>query len=549
MKRRKFIKKFISCCMAALAMAAAGCAQVSDEIPGDVSDDRELFTDISHVTDMTGNDSGQAVINPDLSDIFGEEAEAVGGEIENGEETERSPVSEPMTDISRITETVVPEAAEGEITEDTVAGSAAGTAARMSADISVQTSSETASTTTWADVTVVKIPKIRTTEETLAVTDNGEQYTEGGYYPTSGYYPLNFNEQKAVWFSYLEYDRLMRGKTREEFTSGLGTCFDNAAALGINTIYFQVRAYGDAYYRSDLFPTADRLTGDYDPLEIAVKEAHDRGLSIHAWVNPMRLMTDSQMAGVSEEYLIGQWYASESARGTIIVNHSGRWYLSPAYREAVSLICNGISEIVTGYNVDGVQIDDYFYPTTDEAFDKAAYESSGSTLPLADWRREIVTEMVRSIYSAVHSANPKAVFGISPSGNVANDRDQMYADVEKWLDEAGCCDYICPQIYYGFENDSLPFAAACDEWSGLIKRDDIKLVIGLAAYKSGLEDKYAGSGRYEWQEHTDILARQQQTANAYSAGVAFFRYDSLFLPDPAVAVSVTAELEGLRAMR
>lgn len=544
MKRKKFIKRFISGCMAALAMAAAGCAQVSDEIPGGVS---EVFSDVSNVTDMTGNDSGQAVINPDISDIFGEEAEAVGGEIE----TERPPVSESVAGISRVTEAVVPEVTVvhdvngDEITGDTVSG----TSVQTSADTSVQTSSETASTTTWANVTVVTIPKIQTTAETLTVTENGEQYTEGGYYPTSGYYPLNFNEQKALWFSYLEYDRLMRGKTREEFTSGLGACFDNAAALGINTIYFQVRAYGDAYYRSALFPTADRLTGDYDPLEIAVKEAHDRGLSIHAWVNPMRLMTDSQMGGVSEEYLIGQWYASESARGTIIVNHSGRWYLSPAYREAVSLICDGISEIVTGYNVDGVQIDDYFYPTTDEAFDKAAYESSGSTLLLADWRREIVTDMVRSIYSAVHSANPKAVFGISPSGNVANDRDQMYADVERWLSEAGCCDYICPQIYYGFENDSLPFAAACDEWAGLIKRDDIKLVIGLAAYKSGLEDKYAGSGRYEWQEHTDILARQQQTANAYSAGVAFFRYDSLFLPDPAVAVSVTAELEALRAMQ
>lgn len=557
MVRRKFpgaVKGFLCGCIGAVFIAASGCTAVSDDIPGEeLLSDGEMFTDtFTYGGDLTETGNVQnmqtmpampitpitaettAAQGTELSDIIKREAVPAGGEVETtGDITGSKALPEgdvtAVSDVGGITETAASESVSETFPE---------------------TVTQAVPETSRQEITIVTLPKRRTETETEAAdVKSGEvQDTEGGYYPTNGYYPLNFKEQRAVWFSYLEYDRLMRGKSREEFASGLGDCFDNAAALGINTVYFQVRAYGDAYYRSRLFPGADRLTGDYDPLEIAVKEAHDRGLSIHAWVNPMRLMTDAQMAGVSEEYPIGKWYASQSARGTVIVNHSGRWYLSPAYSEAVDLICDGISEIVTGYNVDGVQIDDYFYPTADEAFDKAAYEASGSPLPIADWRRETVTNMVKRIYSTVHSANPKAVFGISPSGNVASDRDEMYADVERWLGEAGCCDYICPQIYYGFENEAMPFAAVCDVWAGLIKRDDIKLVIGLAAYKSGLEDKYAGKGRYEWQEHSDILARQQQTASAYSAGVAFFRYDSLFLPDPAVAVNVTAEMETLRSV-
>lgn len=532
--KKKFRISSLKIFLISAVLAAAGCTRVSDEIPGGgITDSSTAETEAaSAVTSEKLSDTLPDVISrqESIADVT-----AVSGDMTAGMQTSpdssgdaaavstQSPIEPVLPDTPPVSEQTETSPAETLPTE----------------------------TSSMQQITRVPIPTLapavtETAEQTVTVSYTQESNTPGGYYPVSSYYPLNFKEQKAVWFSYLEYDRIMRGKSREEFTSALGDSFDNAFALGINTVYFQVRAYGDAYYRSSLFPTADRLDGDYDPLEIAVKEAHDRGLSIHAWVNPMRLMTDSQMGEVSENYLIGKWYSSEEARGTIIVNHAGRWYLSPAYSEAVSLICDGVREIVAGYNVDGVQIDDYFYPTEDEAFDKAAYTASGSSLSLADWRREQVTAMVKKIYSAVHSANPGAVFGISPSGNIASDRNTMYADVETWLSEAGCCDYICPQIYYGFENEAQPFETVCAAWRDLIKRDDISLVIGLAAYKSGLEDKYAGTGRYEWQESSDILARQCAAAKNHSAGVAFFRYDSLFLPEPSVSLSVTAELEALR---
>lgn len=520
------LKTALTGAAALMMLTSAGCTQVSDELPDTFPDSVPEGTQITSPTSSAEETSS-------LPDIISRETEI-------SQDTARtSPSASETAAVTTVSGTTLKETSEISETYISQETSAPETS-----------SSESPVTTELPRITRVPIPTLppadtENASETSA--DHTVQNTGEGYYPVNGYYPLNFKDQKAIWFSYLEYDRIMRGKSREEFTSALGDSFDNAAALGINTVYFQVRAYGDAYYRSALFPAADRLDGGYDPLETAVKLAHDKGLSIHAWINPMRLMTDTQMQGVSEDYPIGKWYRSESAKGTLIVNHSGRWYLSPAYSETVDLICDGVREIVTGYNVDGVQIDDYFYPTTDEGFDKAAYEASGTSLTLADWRRQTVSEMVKSIYDAVHSANPGAVFGISPSGNIASNRDAMYADTEKWLSEKGYCDYICPQLYYGFKNEAQPFETACSSWKNLIKCDDISLVIGLAAYKSGTEDKYAGTGRYEWQESTDILSRQCSTARAYSAGVAFFRYDSLFLPDPSVAPNVSAELEALRS--
>ena len=154
--------------------------------------------------------------------------------------------------------------------------------------------------------------------------------------------------------------------------------------------------------------------------------------------------------------------------------------------------------------------------------------------------------MVRQIYSAVHGANPQAVFGISPQGSTANDFNSLYADIYTWCKSTDCCDYICPQIYFGFENSSLPYAQTLDEWAKLVDGTNISLVAGLAAYKSGTEDNYAGSGKNEWINSTDILARQRALTDIYGAGYAFFRYDSLFLPSPSVSAYVNAELDNLK---
>ncbi|MDD6990619.1 MAG: family 10 glycosylhydrolase [Oscillospiraceae bacterium] len=526
------MKKILRSVTAAITAAAliCGCTQITDELP-----DSYYETDVISETEappLTFYTEPIVSKVPETSSISLSSAETVSFSESQSETEAISPVSETNTTIPAETET------ETETSSET-----ASETVFVPGTLPPETTSSV-SAATAPSITIVTIPTLpETTESTSAesVSSSAESY-----YPQSGYYPLNFDRQKAVWVSYLEYDRIMRGSDETQFTKALNACFDNIAALGCNTVYFQVRVYGDAYYRSSLFPKGDRLTGDYDPLEIAVKSAHDRGLSIHAWINPMRLMTDSQMKSYPDSYKIGQWYNDPAVNGKYIVNSSGRWYLNPAYAETVSLICDGISEIVTAYNVDGIQIDDYFYPTTDPSFDSAAYAASGTSLSLADWRRDNVTKMVKKMYEAVHSANPKALFGISPQGNTDNNYNDLYADIYTWVSTPGCCDYICPQIYFGFDNSALPYAETVDKWAGLVTSPDVKLVIGLAAYKSGTEDKYAGSGSSEWINSTDILARQRELTDIYNAGYAFFRYDSLFLPDPAVAASVNAELDNLR---
>jgi uncharacterized lipoprotein YddW (UPF0748 family) len=325
--------------------------------------------------------------------------------------------------------------------------------------------------------------------------------------------------------------------------------FDNIKGLGFNTVYMQVRAYGDAYYSSALYPSGEQYDGimggamAFDPLSVMVKSAHDRGLSIHAWINPMRLGDDTDIKNVSDSYLYKQWYNSDNRRGKMVVKSGNYWYLNPAYSDCINLISDGIAEILSNYNVDGVQIDDYFYPTTNASFDKSAYSSSGTSLSLSNWRYQNVNRMVKRLYDTVHSVMPDAVFGISPQGTVENNAPQ-YADVTLWCKTAGYCDYILPQVYMGFEHATAPYEELISTWSSLVKAPGVKLVIGLAPYKIGATDNWAGSGKNEWINNTNIISRQMASAEKLSnyGGVALYRYDSVFAPEQSVAAAVAAEV-------
>lgn len=374
-------------------------------------------------------------------------------------------------------------------------------------------------------------------------------------YGTNGYSALNYSEQKGIWISYLEYSSAMMNKSAKAFRSTIGGYFDNVKALSFNTVYVQVRAFGDAYYRSELFPTGDRYNGtigaklSYDPLEIMVEEAHSRNLSVHAWINPMRLMTDSQLKSLSDSYTIKKWYNDSEKCGKYIVKSDGRWYLNPAYPEVEKLISDGISEIVSGYDVDGIQIDDYFYPTTAASFDSAAYNASGTAKSLSSWRTDNINDMVKRMNKTVHSANPSVLFGISPQGSVDNNYDTLYADVKTWCRSSDYCDYILPQVYFGFDNAALPYEDTIALWSSMTSSGNVKLVIGLAGYKIGAADAYAGTnGKNEWINNSDIISRQMKAAKDLGnyGGVAIFRYGSIFEPESSVAKQVNTELANIK---
>ncbi len=464
------------------------------------------------------------------------------------------------TEITSVTE-ITSESSE---TASTISETAADeTSSAVSETESAETVREMSETPTETTKTVpeTEIPETTTTPktETSALTLQYESPYESelpetrpaASYGSRNYKALNFREQKGFWITYLEYMSILKNKSESSFAKSVGEYFDNISALGFNTVYVQVRAFGDAYYDSELFPAGEQYNGTigsgsgFDALGIMVKAAHERGLSVHAWVNPMRLMTSAQIENISDKYQIKNWY--DNKNGTYIVKSGDRWYLNPAYDEVTELIADGISEIVSGYDVDGVQIDDYFYPTAAADFDKAAYSASGTALSLSDWRLENVNKLVKKLYKAVHSANSTAVFGISPQGSVENDY-KAFADVRTWCSQSGYCDYILPQVYFGFENATLPYADVISEWSGMVKNSNVKLVIGLAAYKIGVTDNYAGAkGKNEWTENNDIISRQMKLAETLGnyGGVALYRYESVFAPASDVSKAVSKELENI----
>jgi uncharacterized lipoprotein YddW (UPF0748 family) len=376
-------------------------------------------------------------------------------------------------------------------------------------------------TTTTTVTTTTPPPETTTTTTTVATTTT---VTEPLILPVT-YNTLNYPEQKGVWISYLEYDRLLKGKSKAEFTENINTAFDNVVSIGFNTVYLQLRAFGDAYYSSDYFPQGDKSSG-FDPLPIMIKSAHDRGLSVHGWVNPMRLCTEAEMSGLENDIIYKNWYKSGTAD---IFKHDGRYYLNPDSDNAVNLIISGIAEIMAKYSVDGIQIDDYFYPDGNPSEAKKAR----------------VNRLVKAMYNTVHAANPDALFGISPQGNIENNT-ALSADVREWASNPGYCDYILPQVYYGFDNGYSPYLTMISDWSALCT--DVKLIIGLSPYKIGIYDTYATPGNSEWLENSDIIARQMSAAKSLPnySGVALFRYDSLFNPANSVAQSVNAEVENIK---
>ncbi len=345
---------------------------------------------------------------------------------------------------------------------------------------------------------------------------------------------------RAFWIPYMQVETLLSSGEPQACRAALAACFADVAATGANTVYFHVRANSDAYYDAAVFPphptTAALLAQGFDPLACAVEEAHAVGLKLHAWINPYRIGTDVSRA-----------------RAQAVFSHGERWYYAPHDAAAQALIVDGVREIVQKYAVDGVQFDDYFYPSgavdtqTPAAFEKdafAAYTQSGGRLTVGDWRRAHVSALMAACLNACHGREGCA-FGVSPSYDIRRCREEMYADVALWARTAGYVDYLCPQLYVGFEHEYAPFGGAVEMWQALPRDDTVALYAGLALYKTGLaEDAYAGSGRAEWASAQDILARQIALVRSYGwDGAALYSHQSLDNTDGRAADTVSREAD------
>ena len=184
--------------------------------------------------------------------------------------------------------------------------------------------------------------------------------------------------------------------------------------------------------------------------------------------------------------------------------------------------------------MDGIHLDDYFYPTTETAFDAAAFADAKAD-DLGAFRLEQVNAMVQQIYSTVKAASPAIQLSISPQGTMDGNYTKQYADVRRWGTETGYCDVLIPQLYYGFANETAPFAEALQTWTETVSSESVSLVIGIGTHKCGKEDTWAGSGSMEWCSEPTLPIRQAKLALETNGtdGVAVYDYETTFQPDTA----------------
>ena len=350
---------------------------------------------------------------------------------------------------------------------------------------------------------------------------------------------LPAGEWRAVWVSYLEW-AAMDFSTEDAFRAGVVQLLDNCTGLGLNTVLAQVRPFGDALYRSALFPWSHLCTGvqgkdpGFDPLDVLLQEAHTRGISVEAWVNPYRLRSSAAMP----PNLADSNLANTHPEWVCTVDEG--LYLNPAEPAAADYVVQGVAELVQNYAVDGIHFDDYFYPTTDESIDAAQFAASGAG-NLAAWRRENVTALVRAVHDTVKAADPTLRFGISPQGNPDNDENQQYSDVTGWLASGGgdaVVDYLCPQVYWGqgfaLHNGSTRFAFEniVPAWLAYPRAADVALYFGLGAYRVGVGDGGSNENSLSGWSTGRALADQVAFLREQGAGGwALYRYGSLFGPE------------------
>lgn len=319
----------------------------------------------------------------------------------------------------------------------------------------------------------------------------------------------------GVWINYNEIQNLIDDcDNQSQLNNKIISMLNEFRKYNINTIFLHSRAFDDCFYNSKLYPPSEYCVNDnnelkFDVLQSFIDCSKDFNIEIHAWVNPYRIRKDNKTDLINKNTLAGEWYAKNPQDQRLIITDNSIFY-NPAYIEVQKYVLSGIKEILENYSVDGIHIDDYFYPTTNDTIDIEIYNNyvkNGGKLSLTDFRRENVNSLITSIYSLVKSYNQDLCFSISPSADIEADYNSHYADVKLWASQKGYADFIIPQIYFGFQHETMPFETVLKEWLKL-KTNHCKIAIGLSIYKSGKIDNYAKSGSSEWLDNTNVLQRQ-----------------------------------------
>ena len=287
-------------------------------------------------------------------------------------------------------------------------------------------------------------------------------------------------EMRGAWIQCVNGQFLGMGTQKMQQT--LSYQLDELQKDGVNVIIFQVRPECDALYESSLEPWSRFLTGQqgkapspyWDPLQWMITECHRRGMELHAWINPYRAKTKNTTQ-LAQNHIAVRKPASCFSYDNLLV-------LNPGLPENRDYICEVARDIVSRYDIDGIHMDDYFYP----------YPAVGQTIPddaqyrqysngikdRGDWRRYNVNLFIEQFYKTVHDTKPWVKVGISPFGIYRNQKstpmgsqtnglqnyDDLYADILLWVNN-GWLDYCVPQIYWEIGNKAADYDTLIRWWN------------------------------------------------------------------------------------
>jgi len=319
--------------------------------------------------------------------------------------------------------------------------------------------------------------------------------------------PPVLREMRGVWVASIgniDWPSTNSLSSSAEQKAELCALLDRAVELKLNTILFQVRPSCDALYSSTLEPWSEYLTGTmgrppeplYDPLSFAIAEAHRRGLELHAWFNPFRarhLIAKSPLAPNHISRTHPEW----------VVHYGKSLWLDPGQKGVQQYSQKVILDVVRRYDIDGVHLDDYFYPYKEqdgsghdlEFQDWSSWRRYGAGRHLSrdDWRRENVNAFVHDLYQSIKATKPWVKFGISPfgiwrPGNPPQIKgldafEVLHADSRKWLAE-GWVDYLAPQLYWAVSPPETSFPVLLNWWAQQNPRGRL-LCPGLRSYNVG----------------------------------------------------------------
>jgi uncharacterized lipoprotein YddW (UPF0748 family) len=318
-----------------------------------------------------------------------------------------------------------------------------------------------------------------------------------------------------------------------ELRALLDTCRDT----GANAVFLQVRPESDALYSSQLEPWSTWISGTqgrapsplYDPLEFAVTEAHRRGLELHAWMNPFRGRYYSSSA-VAESHISKRLAQYARPYGTATIMDPG----AQAVQEHIIAV---FRDVAGRYDIDGIHIDDYFYPYPEAGatFNDDAlytnYRATGGQLAKGDWRRDNVNQFMRRSAEAIRSVKPHLSFGASPFGiyrpgtppgteGALDQYEQTYTDPRRWMEE-GWVDYVVPQLYWPTTHAKFGFAKLLDWWVSANPRQ-IPIFVGTNLSQ-------LGASGWTLQEYAKQTAAVRERSGKMALGQLFYNVKNFAL--------------------